>query len=81
MRKPWRRKKNLIFSAVSGADATEHFSVFVIEGNEIIYENDECGLHIAGNCLNECGDDLVPTEGWGDRSQNCLHDVRVIGDT
>ena len=38
-------------------------------------------LHIAGNCLNECGDDLVPTEGWGDRSQNCLHDVRVIGDT
>jgi len=38
-------------------------------------------LHIAGNCLNECGDDLVATEGWGDRSQNCLHDVRVIGDT
>jgi hypothetical protein len=38
-------------------------------------------LHIAGNSLNECGDDLVPTEGWGDRSQNCLHDVRVIGDT
>jgi hypothetical protein len=38
-------------------------------------------LHIAGSCLNECGDDLVPTEGWGDRSQNCLHDVRVIGDT
>jgi hypothetical protein len=36
---------------------------------------------IAGNCLNERGDDLVPTEGWGDRSQNCLHDVRVIGDT
>src|ERR1700722_15405146 len=32
-------------------------------------------LHIAGNCLNERGDDLVPTEGWGDRSQNCLHDV------
>src|ERR1700675_662753 len=31
--------------------------------------------------LNECGDDLVPTEGWGDRSQNCLHNVRVIGDT
>ena len=37
--------------------------------------------HIAGNCLNEYGDDLVPTEGWGDRSQNCLHDVRVISDT
>src|SRR4029077_11777989 len=31
--------------------------------------------------LNECGDDLVPTEGWGNRSQYCLHDVRVIGDT
>src|ERR1700730_5892196 len=31
--------------------------------------------------LNECGDALLPTEGWGDRSQNCLHDVRVIGDT
>jgi hypothetical protein len=29
----------------------------------------------------DCGDDLMPTEGWGDRSQNCLHDVRVIGDT
>jgi hypothetical protein len=38
-------------------------------------------LHIAGNGLNECGADLVATEGWGDRSQNCLHDVRVIGDT
>jgi len=38
-------------------------------------------LHIAGNGLNERGHDLVPTEGWGDRSQNCLHDVRVIGDT
>jgi hypothetical protein len=38
-------------------------------------------LHIAGNCLNECGYDLAPTEGWGDRSQNCLHDVRIIGDT
>jgi hypothetical protein len=38
-------------------------------------------LHIASNCLNECGDDLVPTEGWGDRSQNCLHDVRIVGNT
>jgi hypothetical protein len=27
------------------------------------------------------GDDLVPTEGWGDRSQNCLHDVRIVGNT
>ena len=36
---------------------------------------------IASNCLNECGDDLVPTEGWGDRSQNCLHHVRIIGNT
>ena len=35
----------------------------------------------AGKQLLECGDDLVPTEGWSDRSQNCLHDVRVIGDT
>ena len=25
--------------------------------------------------------DLVPTEPWGDRSQNCLHDVRIIGNT
>jgi hypothetical protein len=24
---------------------------------------------------------LVPTEGWGDRSQNCLHDVRIVGNT
>ena len=37
--------------------------------------------HIASNCLNECGDDLVPTEGWGDRSQNCLHDMRIVGNT
>jgi hypothetical protein len=38
-------------------------------------------LHIAGTCLNECGDNLVPTEGWGDRSQNCLHHVRIVGNT
>jgi hypothetical protein len=43
VRKPWRRKKNLIFSALSGADATEHFNVFVIEGNEMINEDDEFG--------------------------------------
>ena len=29
----------------------------------------------------QSGDDLVPTEGWGDRSQNRLHDVRIIGNT
>jgi hypothetical protein len=34
-----------------------------------------------GNCLNECGENLVPTERWGDRSQNCLHDVRIVGNT
>jgi hypothetical protein len=38
-------------------------------------------LHLASNRLNESGDDLVPTEGWGDRSQNRLHDVRIIGNT
>jgi hypothetical protein len=27
------------------------------------------------------GDVLVPTEGRGDRSQNCLHDMRIIGNT
>jgi hypothetical protein len=37
--------------------------------------------HITGSCLYECGDDLVPTEGWGDRSQNCLHDMRIVGNT
>jgi hypothetical protein len=31
--------------------------------------------------LNECGDDLAPTEGWSDRSQNCLNDVRIVGKT
>jgi hypothetical protein len=29
----------------------------------------------------EVGDDLAPTEGWGDRGQNCLHDMRVVGNT
>jgi hypothetical protein len=38
-------------------------------------------LHIAGNCLNECGADLVPTEGWGDRGQNCLQDMHVVRNT
>jgi hypothetical protein len=33
------------------------------------------------DCLNERCDDLVPTEGWGDRSQNCLHDMRIVGNT
>jgi hypothetical protein len=42
----------------------------------------ECSsAYRAGNCLNECGENLVPTEGWGDRSQNCLHDVRIVGNT
>jgi hypothetical protein len=27
------------------------------------------------------GDDLAPTEGWSDRSQNCLHDMRIVGNT
>src|SRR5438309_5773794 len=31
--------------------------------------------------LNECGDDLAPTEGWSDRSQNCLNDMRIVGNT
>jgi len=31
--------------------------------------------------LNECGNDLAPTEGWSDRSQNCLNDMRIVGNT
>ena len=31
--------------------------------------------------LLECGENLVPTERWGDRTQNCLHDVRIVGNT
>jgi hypothetical protein len=31
--------------------------------------------------LNECGDNLAPTEGWSDRSQNCLNDMRIVGNT
>jgi hypothetical protein len=34
-----------------------------------------------GEQLLECGENLVPTERWGDRSQNCLHDVRIVGNT
>jgi len=31
--------------------------------------------------FNECGDYLAPTEGWSDRSQNCLNDMRIVGNT
>jgi hypothetical protein len=24
---------------------------------------------------------LAPTESWSDRSQNCLHDMGIVGDT
>jgi len=27
------------------------------------------------------GGDLAPTEGWSHGSQNCLHDMRIVGDT
>ena len=26
-------------------------------------------------------DDLAPIEGWSYRSQNCLHDMRIVGNT
>ena len=31
--------------------------------------------------IRECGDDLTPIESWSDRSQNCLHDVCIVGKT
>ena len=31
------------------------------------------------NCLNECIGDLAPVESWGDSSQNCLHDMHIVG--
>ena len=36
---------------------------------------------LAGKQLLECGKNLVPTERWDNRSQNCLHDVRIVGNT
>src|SRR3984957_11956791 len=33
------------------------------------------------NFLNKCDNDLAPTESWGDRSQNCFHDMRVVGNS
>jgi hypothetical protein len=36
---------------------------------------------LAGKQLLACGENLVPTEGWGDRSQNRLYDVRIVGNT
>ena len=37
---------------------------------------------VLGNLLQSTGrDDLVPAEGWSDRSQNCLHDMRIVGNT
>jgi hypothetical protein len=38
-------------------------------------------LHIASKCLDERGDDLAPTEGRSDRCENCLHDMRIVGNT
>ena len=39
------------------------------------------GIITVINCLNECGDDLAPTEGWSDRRQNCLLDMCIVGNT
>ena len=36
---------------------------------------------LSGKQLLECDENLVPTERWGDRTQNCLHDVRIVGNT
>ena len=53
----------------------EHFS----RGNVCYSASDVRGLRADTPRLSECGDDLVPTECWGDRSQNCFHDMRVVG--
>jgi hypothetical protein len=29
----------------------------------------------------ECMGDLAPIENWGDSGQNCLHDMRIVGNT
>src|SRR5580704_6700397 len=66
-----------VFRVLSSARLRSSMSVPVDERVTLLNFH----LHIAGNCLNECGENLVPTEGWGDRSQNCLHDVRIVGNT
>jgi hypothetical protein len=38
-------------------------------------------MRMTSNSLNECGGSLAPTKGWRDRSQNCLHDMRIVGNT
>ena len=67
--------------AISNSEPKTSFSRSAAETKTRACGVAEFSSHIAGNGLNECGDDLVPTEGWGDRSQNCLHDVRIVGNT
>ena len=38
------------------------------------------GIAEAINCLDECID-LAPIESWGDGSQNCLQNMRIVGNT
>src|ERR1700678_1038970 len=33
------------------------------------------------DCADQVGDDLTPTESWSDSSQNCLHDMGIVGNT
>jgi hypothetical protein len=32
-------------------------------------------------CPSKYGGDSAPAEGWSDGSQNCLHDMRIVGNT
>jgi hypothetical protein len=41
------------------------------------YRYDGCSEAII--CLNEYVGDLTPTESWSDSCQNCLHDMRIVG--
>jgi len=57
-------------------------AVFIASSKNPTFED----VAVTGNSgsiyyLNECGDDLAPTEGWSDRSQNCLNDMRIVGNT
>ena len=39
----------------------------------------KAGDDLPGTDFNECRDELAPTESWNDLSQDCLHDVRIVG--
>jgi hypothetical protein len=51
------------------------------ESNAQIGENQAPHDRVVITWPNKYGGDSAPTEGWSDGSQNCLHDMRIVGNT